>query len=523
MDPLLRRLRRLAGPDEPDGRLLLRHAAGDPAAAEELVRRHGPLVWAAARRRLPDPADAADVFQATFLLLLQRAAGLGPAVCVGPWLYRVAALTARNLRRKNARRLARRRPLFDHAGAADPHLSADLDDALLLLGERDRAAVVLCHLQGHTRREAAELLGLPEGTLSSVLSRALAKLRTRLGDPLPLLGAGTLAVPAGLAAASPHTLSLARGVVRMFWLKKLVAGGLAAAACVGLGVGVGLAPRPMAVAADPPKSSDDAELVALRMQALLAAERAKTTAALLEAAERRRREAMAGEKKGPRIKLRVSDERRPWDASIRLEETDAAGKVVADYGCGGGKIGEVSMATHLRRALLDPNGPREVLLEVYEKFPRGDLLVVLRAVVGAGFPTVGYIGPTCGFDESDGKVTRNWGRGVYVTGGRPVNLVERFRLDPPPADSPKFYRIVQKADGGENVTAVPVTESATVMDMLAGAWLSDKDNVWVSRRTSGGKEQVLPVDLVAITRDGDTRTNYQLQPGDRVYIKPPKP
>ena len=46
---------------------------------------------------------------------------------------------------------------------------------------RDRAAVVLCHLEGYSRREAATALGLPEGTLSSVLSRALAKLRAKLG------------------------------------------------------------------------------------------------------------------------------------------------------------------------------------------------------------------------------------------------------------------------------------------------------------------------------------------------------
>ncbi len=538
MDPLLRRLRRLAGPDEPDGRLLARHAAGDPAAVDELVRRHGPLVWAAARRRLPDPADAADVFQATFLLLLQKRGRLAGTPAVGPWLYRVAALTARNLRRKNARRLARRRPLFDLPGSADPHLSADLDDALLLLPERDRAAVVLCHLQGYSRREAAGLLGVPEGTLSSVLSRALAKLRTRLGDPLPLLAAGALAVPAGLVTASPHTLSLARGVVRMFWLKKLVAGGLTAAACLGLGVGVGLAPRPAAVAAadppakspatDPGPSEDELdrlrkELAELQRQEITARDRASAQAAALREAEQR-----LAAKRGAVIRLRVSAENHPWDAYVRLEETDAAGTVVADFGCGGGKFGTASLATHLRRARLDPAGGRTVVMEVSPKLDPFDLGIVAQAVANAGFPVVTYTGPlpeswTLGKNQN-GKPARSW-TGMKLVKGERVELAKALPIDPPAADGLKFYVIVLRADGGEDVTAMPCTGSETVLDavgLVGERKAAGKVNVWVARRVAGGPEQVLPVDWLGITERGLTKTNYQLQPGDRLYIKRPK-
>jgi polysaccharide export outer membrane protein len=54
--------------------------------------------------------------------------------------------------------------------------------------------------------------------------------------------------------------------------------------------------------------------------------------------------------------------------------------------------------------------------------------------------------------------------------------------------------------------------------------VASKRNIWVARRTpcAGHPEQILPVDWVGITQHGITQTNYQLMPGDRVYVKAQK-
>ena len=58
-----------------EGQLLRRFAAGDEAAFEALVTRHGPMVLGVCRRLLHDPRDVEDAFQATFLVLLRKAGG----------------------------------------------------------------------------------------------------------------------------------------------------------------------------------------------------------------------------------------------------------------------------------------------------------------------------------------------------------------------------------------------------------------------------------------------------------------
>ena len=104
---MILREHRAGAPPATDRELLDRfRAARDGAAFAELVRRYGPLVWGACRRRLTNAEDAEDAFQATFLVLLRRAERLNGAAPLGPWLYQVAVMTARNAIRGNRRRAA---------------------------------------------------------------------------------------------------------------------------------------------------------------------------------------------------------------------------------------------------------------------------------------------------------------------------------------------------------------------------------------------------------------------------------
>ncbi len=90
----------------------------------------------------------------------------------------------------------------------------------------------------------------------------------------------------------------------------------------------------------------------------------------------------------------------------------------------------------------------------------------------------------------------------------------------------KFYYVITDGAGyGEQVFRFPSTGNETVLDamsMIGGLPIvASKRRIWVARPSapgSGCQDQILPIDWCGITRAGDTRTNYQLLPGDRVYV-----
>src|SRR5205807_805294 len=122
-----------------------------------------------------------DVFQATFLVLVKKAATLRRRELLANWLYGVAYRTALEARTAKARRRAREtqrstmpEPAVNTVDRADAagDVPDIIDQELCRLPEKYRAAVVLCDVEGRPRKEAARQLRIPEGTLSSRLATA---------------------------------------------------------------------------------------------------------------------------------------------------------------------------------------------------------------------------------------------------------------------------------------------------------------------------------------------------------------
>ncbi len=254
---LLQQLRRAAlrhdGGGMTDGQLLECYLAQrDEAAFTALVRRHGPMVLGVCRRVLHNSHDAEDAFQATFLVLVRKAAAIARRELLGNWLYGVAYRTALDARAAAARRREHEKQVNEMPEAQAPDaaevwrdLRPLLDQELNRLPDKLRVAVVLCDLEGRTRKEVARQLGIPEGTLSGRLTtarRLLAERLTRRGLTLSgtalaavlTQGTASAGVPASLLAAmvqsargavaagvSAEVAALAEGVIRAMFVTKM--------------------------------------------------------------------------------------------------------------------------------------------------------------------------------------------------------------------------------------------------------------------------------------------------------------
>ena len=187
--------RREPGLDAPDvaarsdAELLAAHSAGDPDAFGELFRRHRDRMWAVALRTCGDREIAADAVQDGFLAAFRRADSFRGEAAVTTWLHRIVVNACLD-------RLRRRRPttpLPEHdsvetADRRDDHASTevalDVRAALARLPEGQRVALVLVDMHGMGVAEAADILGVAEGTVKSRCARGRAALAELLGlDP----------------------------------------------------------------------------------------------------------------------------------------------------------------------------------------------------------------------------------------------------------------------------------------------------------------------------------------------------
>jgi polysaccharide export outer membrane protein len=154
----------------------------------------------------------------------------------------------------------------------------------------------------------------------------------------------------------------------------------------------------------------------------------------------------------------------------------------------------------------------------------GSFLVRMDGVVNLGFwGTVHVAGLT--LDQTAEAVRQHLlnQKTLKDLGTVPESLV--VIVDVVAYNSKRYYIVMDGGGYGEQVYTLPITGSDTVLDALANVFglhtSASKRNIWVARRSPHADQpwQILPVDWVGITQHGITTTNYQVLPGDRIYVK----
>lgn len=179
-----------------DKDLLARFSAGDEDALSALMARHERRLYGIAYGYLRNSEDALEVVQDAFVKLCQQAARIDARAEVGAWLTRVAINAAIDRYRQKKRRGSHevgvetedlqhvparyeRGPL-DNLHTEDSRRALEL--GLRALNERQRAVVTLRHFSDLPLDEIAATLGVALGTVKSSLNRALARMKTAMGD-----------------------------------------------------------------------------------------------------------------------------------------------------------------------------------------------------------------------------------------------------------------------------------------------------------------------------------------------------
>jgi len=196
------------GPDEQidlDALFVERARRGDEEALTQLYRRHERRAYNLALRTLGDSWDAADVTQEAFVKAFKNLDSFKGEARFGTWLHRIVVNAAYDHLRRHRPEPMDSEILDDLSGPAGPAavvasgrdgidpavdgLSAPLRNALMSLNEAFRFTIVLCDLLGFPYSEAAEILGVQEGTIKSRIFRAREALAAALvgaGYELPI-------------------------------------------------------------------------------------------------------------------------------------------------------------------------------------------------------------------------------------------------------------------------------------------------------------------------------------------------
>lgn len=288
LDAVVRHARRTASypnrSSQTDSELLAQFVQShDPTAFEAIVSRHAAGVMGTCLRVLRHRQDAEDAFQATFMVLARRANHVAWKGSIAGWLHEVAhrvSLKARGARARRNREAAvvTTDPVSPELPPADGNdwIDAEIRRLPRVYGE----VVVLCCVEERSTAEAAQCLGVSEGSVRARLYRGREMLRSRLalrGVVLPgslavgvssslIENTALAAVAYSTGAIAGATATLADGAIRSMFMGKLKSLCVAVAA-IGLSLGgIGIwtlhAAQPVPGNATPPpiaKANDDKE------------------------------------------------------------------------------------------------------------------------------------------------------------------------------------------------------------------------------------------------------------------------
>jgi RNA polymerase sigma-70 factor (ECF subfamily) len=166
----------------PDEDILVRRAqAGDQVAFRALVARHRDRAYALALRLTGSAADAEEVAQDAFVRAWRALPAFRREAKFGTWLHRIVARLALDRRVQLVARAKRETPDSEAPEPVAPGVGDEnermLAALLAELPERARAAVVLYYYEDRSVSEVARILGVPEGTVKTLLSRARVSMR----------------------------------------------------------------------------------------------------------------------------------------------------------------------------------------------------------------------------------------------------------------------------------------------------------------------------------------------------------
>jgi polysaccharide export outer membrane protein len=175
---------------------------------------------------------------------------------------------------------------------------------------------------------------------------------------------------------------------------------------------------------------------------------------------------------------------------------------------------KAAITKHLSAIIKDPQVVVSLSQSRAMQQVRGEHLVRPDGTIGLGVYGQVYVAGLT-MDAAKAAVEAQLAKHLY----RP-----EVSLDVAAYNSKLYYVISDGAGNGETVVQLPCTGNETVLDAISKTGglssVASKRRIWVSRPAPAdcGEDQILPVEWVNVTQRGETATNYQILPGDRVYV-----